>query len=314
MRRELALRLENMLKNVEKADLDSISSDMMNMSVELSAKGNTHEANPDELYREGVYVSGDTGHVIKTGLSAIDGPLPGILDDQFVIVAARPSLGKTALALQIARHMAILKPVAFYSLEMSRDRLRDRMCSQITQIDSMDIITRSLSEENIKALNSALEQLRTKYRKLIIVDNFKPTIDDILTDIYAKANKYDLGAVFIDYMQLVNNPGNKGTRNDKVSEISCLLKNAAKQLHVPIIALSQLNRAGAGRPDSTPVLSDLRDSGAIEQDADVVIFIHKEEKTEFGVPTHNIIIAKNRDMISDIMTETIFSGPTFTFR
>lgn len=314
MRYDLAVRVEELQRNMGKLSIDDIRSITLDSYLQLSGGENSYEADPDVLYKAGSYIPGVQEHIITTGLDAIDGPLPGILDDQLVILAARPSLGKTALALQIARHMSTIKPVAFYSLEMSRERLRDRMCSQITQIDSMDIITRSLSSENIKELDRALEMLRTRHRNLILVDNFKPSIDDILTDIYAKANKYDLGAVFIDYLQLVKNPGNRGPRNEQVAEMSCALKNAAKTLNVPIIALSQLSRAGSMRTDDTPVLSDLRDSGAIEQDADVVIFIHKEEKTEYGVPVYYIIIAKNRDMIANVKQESVFVPHTFTFR
>lgn len=314
LRADVTAHAEALLRDVGKMTIEDIRSSLLNTYLSVSGGVNTYEADPDVLYKSGSYIPGETGHIITTGFDAIDGPLPGILDDQLVILAARPSLGKTALALQIARHMATIKPVAFYSLEMSRERLRDRMVSQLTQIDSMDIITRSLSSSDVENIDGALEVLRTRYRNLILVDNFKPTIDDILTDIYAKANKHDLGAVFIDYLQLVRNDKNKGSRNEQVSEISCALKNAAKSLHVPIIALSQLSRAGAMRTDDTPVLSDLRDSGAIEQDADVVIFIHAEKNTEFGVPVHYIIIAKNRDMISNVKQETMFTGNTFTFR
>jgi len=239
-----------------------------------------------------------------SGFTKLDRLTSGWQKSELIIIAARPSMGKTALALSMARNMAIDhgKNVAIFSCEMSSIQLVNRLIIAETDIPGDKIRNGRLSEEEWK-------QLDTRIRKLVQAPIF---IDDTpaisIFELRAKCRRlmaqHKLDIVIVDYLQLMSGPDNAGSREQEVSNISRSLKSIAKELNVPIIALSQLNRSVEMRGGTKrPLLSDLRESGAIEQDADMVVFIHRQEK--FGMMTFEdgsstkgiaeIILAKNRN-------------------
>jgi len=239
-----------------------------------------------------------------SGFTKLDRLTSGWQKSELIIIAARPSMGKTALALSMARNMAIDhgKNVAIFSCEMSSIQLVNRLIIAETDIPGDKIRNGRLSEEEWK-------QLDTRIKKLVQAPIF---IDDTpaisIFELRAKCRRlmarHKLDIVIVDYLQLMSGPDNAGSREQEVSNISRSLKSIAKELNVPIIALSQLNRSVEMRGGTKrPLLSDLRESGAIEQDADMVVFIHRQEK--FGMMTFEdgsstkgiaeIILAKNRN-------------------
>ncbi len=239
-----------------------------------------------------------------SGFTKLDRLTSGWQKSELIIIAARPSMGKTALALSMARNMAIdhRKNVAIFSCEMSSIQLVNRLIIAETDIPGDKIRNGRLSEEEWK-------QLDTRIKKLVQAPIF---IDDTpaisIFELRAKCRRlmaqHKLDIVIVDYLQLMSGPDNAGSREQEVSNISRSLKSIAKELNVPIIALSQLNRSVEMRGGTKrPLLSDLRESGAIEQDADMVVFIHRQEK--FGIMTFEdgtstkgiaeIILAKNRN-------------------
>ena len=241
---------------------------------------------------------------IPSGFTKLDRLTSGWQKSELIIIAARPSMGKTALALSMARNMAIDhgKKVAIFSCEMSSIQLVNRLIIAETDIPGDKIRNGRLSEEEWK-------QLDTRIKKLVQAPVF---IDDTpaisIFELRAKSRRlmaqHKLDIVIVDYLQLMTGPENAGSREQEVSNISRSLKSIAKELNVPIIALSQLNRSVEMRGGTKrPLLSDLRESGAIEQDADMVVFIHRQEK--FGIPSFDdgsstkgiaeIILAKNRN-------------------
>jgi len=239
-----------------------------------------------------------------SGFTKLDRLTSGWQKSELIIIAARPSMGKTALALSMARNMAIDhgKKVAIFSCEMSSIQLVNRLIIAETDIPGDKIRNGRLTEEEWK-------QLDTRIKKLVQAPIF---IDDTpaisIFELRAKCRRlmaqHKLDIVIVDYLQLMSGPDNAGSREQEVSNISRSLKSIAKELNVPIIALSQLNRSVEMRGGTKrPLLSDLRESGAIEQDADMVVFIHRQEK--FGIVTFEdgsstkgiaeIILAKNRN-------------------
>ncbi len=241
---------------------------------------------------------------IPSGFTRLDRLTSGWQKSELIIIAARPSMGKTALALSMARSMAVDhgKKVAIFSCEMSSIQLVNRLIIAETDIPGDKIRNGRLSEEEWK-------QLDTRIKKLVQAPIF---IDDTpaisIFELRAKCRRLmaqrKLDIVIVDYLQLMSGPDNAGSREQEVSNISRSLKSIAKELNVPIIALSQLNRSVEMRGGTKrPLLSDLRESGAIEQDADMVVFIHRQEK--FGLMTFEdgsstkgiaeIILAKNRN-------------------
>lgn len=241
---------------------------------------------------------------IPSGFTRLDRLTSGWQKSELIIVAARPSMGKTAFALSMARNMSVEhgKKVAIFSCEMSSIQLANRLIIAETDIAGDKIRNGRLSEDEWK-------QLDTRIKKLIQAPIF---IDDTpaisIFELRAKCRRlmaqHKLDIVIVDYLQLMSGPDNAGSREQEVSNISRSLKSIAKELNVPIIALSQLNRSVEMRGGTKrPLLSDLRESGAIEQDADMVVFIHRQEK--FGLTTFEdgsstkgiaeIILAKNRN-------------------
>ena len=245
----------------------------------------------EELQRAGSEITG-----IPTGYHDLDRKLAGLHPTNLIIIAARPSMGKSALALNIAKNVALQdKPVAIFSLEMSREEVVSRMLCSTGRIDLQRLNTGRLTEADFTKLSNAASQL---YKKPIYVDD-SPGLT--VTEIRAKARRLrrhpGLGLVVVDYLQLMHGSGGEN-RQQEIALISRSLKNLARELEVPVIALSQLNRALEQREDKRPRLGDLRESGALEQDADVVMFIYRDEyyrpdQTETKGMAE-IVIAKHR--------------------
>lgn len=256
------------------------------------------DANYDEIERLSKQKSTVTG--ISTGYPALDEKTTGLHEGELIILAARPAMGKTAFALNIAANIGKLgQTVAIFSLEMGAESLVNRMVSSEGLIDAFALRTGKLTDDDWSNLIIAQGQLADRS---IYVDD-SPGIK--ITEIRARARKLaqekdGLGLILIDYLQLITGTG-KENRQQEVSEISRQLKVLAKELKVPIIALSQLSRGVEQREDKRPKLSDLRESGSIEQDADIVAFIHREayyqnpNDTEVEIDNKaEIIFAKNR--------------------
>lgn len=236
---------------------------------------------------------------ISTGLADVDRAISGLNNSDLILLAARPGMGKTSLALNILLHAGkhAHKSVVFFSLEMSREQLAMRLLSNEAFIDNKKLVLGDLNDEdwsNIAVASAALNKT-----SILIDDNPSLTVADML----AKCRRVDdLGLIVIDYLQLMQSAGGKNkysgeSRQQVVSDISRSLKIMAKELNVPILCLSQLSRANESRNDKRPMLSDLREPGAIEQDADIVLFIYRDdyynEDSEFRNQAE-LIIAKNR--------------------
>ena len=238
---------------------------------------------------------------LPTGFSDFDTMTSGLQDSDMVIVAGRPSMGKTTFAMNIAEHAAIKakKPVAVFSMEMPAEQLAMRMMSSLGRIDQSRLRTGRLEDEDWPRLTSAVGMLAET--PLFIDDT--PAMSP--TELRSRARRLkreqgDLGLIVIDYLQLMQlgSSGGRENRAAEISEISRSLKSLAKELSVPIIALSQLNRSLEQRPNKRPVMSDLRESGAIEQDADLIVFIYRDEvynDDSEDKGTAEIIIGKQRN-------------------
>ena len=237
---------------------------------------------------------------IPTGFIDLDYKLSGMQPSDLILVAARPSMGKTAFVLNIAQHVAFKKErgVAVFSLEMSKEQLVNRLFALESQVDSQALRTGNLKDSDWEKL---IEGAGVIGRSNLIIDD-TPGIS--VSELRSKCRKYklehDTQLIIIDYLQLMSGSagGRSESRQQEISEISRSLKALARELNVPVIALSQLSRAVEARPDKRPMLSDLRESGAIEQDADVVMFIYRDEyynKDSEKKKQAEIIIAKQRN-------------------
>ena len=243
--------------------------------------------------------SGDAVPGLSTGLPDVDAAISGLNKSDLILLAARPGMGKTSMALNILLHAGKFsgKAVVFFSLEMSREQLAMRLISGESFVDNKKLVTGQLSEDDwtkIAAASAALNQTQ-----ILIDDN--PMLS--VADMNAKCRRVDnLGLVVIDYLQLMQSAGGKQrysgeNRQQVVSDISRALKIMAKELNVPVVCLSQLSRGPESRTDKRPMLSDLRESGAIEQDADIVLFLYRDDYYNEDSEMHNLaecIIAKNR--------------------
>lgn len=243
---------------------------------------------------------------VSSGFTDIDKKLGGFHKSDLIILAARPSMGKTALALEFARRVAFNKEkptgVAIFSLEMSRDQLVDRLLSVTSGVDSWKIRTGKFSDESddFTKLGNAIGLL--DQAPVWIDDNGGLTVLELRSKARRLKARHNIGLIIVDYLQLMSGGvGNKysGNRVQEVSDISRGLKLLAKELDIPVIALSQLSRGVEGRDDKRPMLSDLRESGSIEQDADVVMFVHREEMYKRDDPKvkgkADILISKHRN-------------------
>jgi replicative DNA helicase len=235
---------------------------------------------------------------VSTGFTEVDEMTAGLQASDLVIVAGRPSMGKTTFAMNIAEHAAIKDnvPVAVFSMEMPGEQLAMRLMSSLGRIDQTKVRTGKLDDDDWPRLTSAVSILS---KAPLFIDD-TPALSP--TELRARARRlkreHNLGLIVIDYLQLMQVPGSNENRTGEISEISRSLKALAKELEVPVIALSQLNRSLEQRPNKRPVMSDLRESGAIEQDADVIMFIYRDEVYDEDSPdkgTAEIIIGKQRN-------------------
>lgn len=236
---------------------------------------------------------------LATGFYDLDYKTSGLQPSDLILIAARPSMGKTAFVLNLAQYMCVRNhvPTAIFSLEMSKDQLVNRILSMESKVDSQSMRTGTLQPADWEKLIESAGVVSTA--PLIIDDT--PGIS--ITELRSKCRKYklenDLGLVIIDYLQLMTGGSRKQeSRQQEISEISRSLKALAREINAPVIALSQLSRACETRPDHRPMLSDLRESGAIEQDADVVMFLYRDDYYNKDTDKKNIsevIIAKQRN-------------------
>ena len=286
--------------------LDEILEDAQKKVFELAETGNSEEYVPirqvvlnalDVIERASKTKGTVTG--IPTGFIDLDYKLSGLQRSDLVLIAARPSMGKTAFVLNIAQHVAFRqnKAVAIFSLEMSKEQLVNRLFSLESHVDAQILRTGNLSDTDWEKL---IEGAGTIGSSRMIIDD---TSGITISEMRSKCRKYKLemglDLVIIDYLQLMSGSGRgSDSRQQEISDISRSLKALARELSVPVIALSQLSRAVEQRPDHRPMLSDLRESGAIEQDADVVMFIYRDDYYNHDSEMKGIseiIIAKQRN-------------------
>ena len=235
---------------------------------------------------------------IPTGFIDLDYKTSGMQPSDLVLIAARPSMGKTAFVLNLVDHIAVRKglPCMIFSLEMSKEQLVNRLLAMESHVDSQNMRTGNLKDEDWTKLVEGADIIG---RSNLIIDD-TPGIS--ISELRSKCRKYklehNLGIIMIDYLQLMSGSGHSDSRQQEISDISRSLKALAREISVPVIALSQLSRAVEQRPDHRPMLSDLRESGAIEQDADMVMFIYRDDyyhKDTEKKGIAEIIIAKQRN-------------------
>ena len=236
---------------------------------------------------------------IATGFIDLDYRTAGMQPSDLVLIAARPSMGKTAFVLNIAQHVAfkLEQTVAIFSLEMSKEQLVNRLFSLESKVDAQKLRTGNLSDNDWEKLIETAGVIGKS--NLIIDDTPGITIGDMRSKCRKYKLEYNLQMIIIDYLQLMSGSGGRNdSRQQEISDISRSLKALARELSVPVLALSQLSRAVEQRPDHRPMLSDLRESGAIEQDADVVMFIYRDDyynKDTEKKGIAEIIVAKQRN-------------------
>ncbi len=306
---------------VGKESLEDILSDTEKRVFDLVQRRNAGEFVPirqivmnamDNIERASHNKGNVTG--VATGFLDLDYRTAGMQPSDLILVAARPSMGKTAFVLNIAEYVAFKqdKTVAIFSLEMSKEQLVNRLFSMESRVDSQHLRTGNLSDVEWEKL---IESAGVIGKSNLIIDD-TPGIS--ISELRSKCRKYklehNLEMIIIDYLQLMSGSGRStDSRQQEISDISRSLKALARELHVPVIALSQLSRAVEQRPDHRPMLSDLRESGAIEQDADVVMFIYRDDyynKDTEKKGIAEIIIAKQRN--GPIGTVELVWLPDFT--
>ncbi len=275
-------KIFNIMQNKDKKSYSPIKDVLVDSFTQL-----------EELYNRKQHITG-----VPSGFVELDYKTAGFHGSDLVLIAARPAMGKTAFALNIATNAAVRAnvPVAIFSLEMSKEQLVNRILCSEAMVDSNKVRTGKLEEDDWTKLAGSIGPLSEAE---IYIDD-TPGIS--ITEIRAKCRKLKLekniGMVVIDYLQLVQGTNKRGaSREQEISEISRSLKILAKEISVPVIALSQLSRAAEQRPDHRPMLSDLRESGAIEQDADIVMFLYRDDyynKDSEKKDIAEVIIAKHR--------------------
>jgi replicative DNA helicase len=253
----------------------------------------------DDLHKDKQKIRG-----IPTGFKDMDNMLAGFQRSDLVILAARPSMGKTALALNFAHNVAVesAQPVLVFSLEMSKEQLVDRLLSMESGVDAWALRTGNLTDADFEKIGHAMGTLSEA--PIFIDDSPGITISDLRTKARREAHQRPLGLIIVDYLQLMSGGsrfGNDFNRVQEISEISRGLKGVARELNVPVLALSQLSRSVESRSPQIPQLADLRESGSIEQDADVVAFIYREEY--YNPDT-------DRKKLTDILIKKHRNGPT----
>lgn len=244
----------------------------------------------EELQKNGEGLRG-----VETGFTDLDNLLSGLQQSNLIILAARPGQGKTAFTINIAAHVSVVnkQPVGIFSLEMSKEELADRLVVSLGDIDAWKLKTGKLSDEDFEKLSVAMGQLAEA--PLYIDDTPGLSIPEMRTKARRLQSEHDLKLLIVDYLQLAN-PGKKfENRVQEVSYISQSLKNMARELKIPVIGVSQLSRAVEQRGGGKPQLADLRESGAIEQDADVVMFLYSPDEEFTSQRIVNVLVAKHRN-------------------
>lgn len=253
----------------------------------------------DDLHKDKQKIRG-----VPTGFKDMDDKLAGFQPSDLIILAARPSMGKTALALNFAHNVAVQakQPVLVFSLEMSKEQLVDRLLSMESGVDAWALRTGNLTDNDFERIGQAMGTLSEA--QIYIDDTPGITVSDLRTKARREAHQRPLGLIIVDYLQLMSGGsrfGNDFNRVQEISEISRGLKGIARELNVPVLALSQLSRSVESRSPQIPQLADLRESGSIEQDADVVAFIYREEY--YNPDT-------DRKKLTDIFIKKHRNGPT----
>jgi len=248
----------------------------------------------EELHRNKGAIRG-----VRTGWRDLDTMTAGLQRSDLIILAARPAMGKTTLVTNLAYNVATIakQPVLFFSLEMSKEQLVDRMLADASGVDSWNIRTGNLSDDDFSKLSEAMGEMAEA--PIFIDDTPGVSVLEMRTKARRAAHEQPLGLIIVDYLQLMQGSGrDNGNRVQEVSEISRGLKLLARELNVPVIALSQLSRSVESRSPQIPQLSDLRESGSIEQDADIVMFIYREKYYNPDTDRENLtdlFIAKHRN-------------------
>lgn len=287
-----------------KEDLETILSDTEHRIFKLVQRRNTDDFTPirqvvmnamDRIEAASKMKGSVTG--IPTGFLDLDYKTAGLQPSDLILIAARPAMGKTAFVLNIAQHVAFHqnKTVAIFSLEMSKEQLVNRMFSLESNVDAQHLRTGQLNDEEWEKL---IESAGIIGRSNLFIDDTPGiTIAELRTKCRKLSLENNLSMIIIDYLQLMSGSGRSESRQQEISEISRSLKGLARELNVPVLALSQLSRAVEQRPDKRPMMSDLRESGAIEQDADIIMFIYRDDYYNHDTDRKDIaeiIIAKQR--------------------
>lgn len=302
------IRLNEEIANtcyVGKESLENILEDTGKKVFQLVQKRNTEDFTPirqvvmnamDRIEAASRQKGTVTG--IATGFLDLDYRTAGLQPSDLVLIAARPSMGKTAFVLNIAQHIAFKLDltVAIFSLEMSKEQLVNRLFSLQSSVDAQNLRTGQLNDEEWEKL---IESAGVIGRSNLFIDDTPGiSIAELRTKCRKLKLEHNLSIIIIDYLQLMSGSGRSDSRQQEISDISRALKGLARELHVPVVALSQLSRAVEQRPDHRPMMSDLRESGAIEQDADVVMFIYRDDYYNHDTEKKDIaeiIIGKQRN-------------------
>ena len=286
--------LENILADTEKSIFDLLQNKGGQEFVPIKQVAINVLEKIEDAYKNQGTVTG-----IPSGFIDLDYKLSGFQPSDFILIAARPSMGKTAFVLNVVDYVSVRKnlPCMVFSLEMSKEQLVNRMLSMESNVDSQKLRTGTLTDSDWDAVVEGIGTIGSS--KLIIDDTPGISISELRSKCRKVKLEYGLSLVIIDYLQLMSGSGKSGeNRQQEISEISRSLKALARELNAPVISLSQLSRACETRPDHRPMLSDLRESGAIEQDADVVMFLYRDDYYNKDTDTPNIaevIIAKQRN-------------------
>ena len=299
------------LSYAEPEDIDTLMDNVEQKIFSVSQRSISQRFTPikdslEEAYEriQKIHDEGGRTRGVPTGFKGLDNCLSGFQGSDLIILAARPSIGKTTLALDFVRHAAIDNKLAtaIFSIEMSKDQLTDRMISAEGAIDLWKLRTGKLSEDELAAIPNSLDKL--SQAPIFIDDTPSPTIMQMRAMARRLQAEHDLKLIVVDYLQLIQPSSTFAQPVQQVTEISRGLKTLARELNVPVIALSQLSRAVESRSPAIPKLSDLRESGSLEQDADVVLLIYREDKDRgYGQSDEStgpnkvakILIAKHRN-------------------
>ena len=286
--------LENILADTEKSIFDLLQNKGGQEFVPIKQVAINVLEKIEDAYKNQGTVTG-----IPSGFIDLDYKLSGFQPSDFILIAARPSMGKTAFVLNVVDYVSVRKnlPCMVFSLEMSKEQLVNRMLSMESNVDSQKLRTGTLTDSDWDAVVEGIGIIGNS--KLIIDDTPGISISELRSKCRKMKLEYGLSIVIIDYLQLMSGSrkGGNDNRQQEISDISRSLKALARELHAPVIALSQLSRACETRTDHRPMLSDLRESGAIEQDADEVMFLYREDYYNKDTPEQNVaecIVAKNR--------------------